>query len=393
MTAAKEQTLPQVDPELARYREDYPILSHTTYLNSNSMGAMPRAATEALRQYTEVWAKEGVEAWGPWSDVINEVADSAAKFFGGKPGDTILNQNVAFFQAQIASCLDFSGDRNKVVIEQLQFPNVIYVWEAHQRLGAELCLVPSDDGMTVPLERMLAAIDERTAIVPISHGIYVSGALQDVKAICKRAHEVGALVMVDAYQTVGSVPFDVDDWDADIVVGGSHKWLCGGPGTCFMWLKPELRKRLEPKITGWMAHADPFAFAPAPIEYTQNNWRFMGGTPSVPAYYVAREAYRNLHEIGIPRIRRHNLALCQIIIDRAQQLGLTVHSPVDHARRTGFVAVDFEGSEAVSKQLIQEHYKHDWRPNCGLRLGPHFYTTEEEVHKTMDRIAQLAGRA
>lgn len=390
MTGA-DQT-PRLDPELAKYREDYPILSHTTYLNSNSMGAMPRRAAEVLREYTEVWAKEGVEAWGPWVDVINETADSVARLFGGKPGETILNQNVAFFQAQIASALDFSGARNKVVIESLMFPNVIYVWERFKRYGAELSLVPSDDGMTIPTERMLEAIDENTAIVSLSHAVYVSGSLMDVKAICKRAHEVGAIVMVDVYQTLGAVPFDVYDWDADIVVGGSHKWLCGGPGTCFMWMKPEVHKRLEPKITGWMAHADPFAFAPAPIEYNTNNWRFMGGTPSVPAYYVAREAYRNLHEVGIERIRRHNLALCQIIIDRAQEKGLSIHSPTDHSVRTGFVAVDFPDSEAASKQLIAEHYKHDWRPNCGLRLGPHFYTTEEEVHRAMDRIIELAGR-
>lgn len=392
MSADLAPSTPKLDPELARYREDYPILSHTTYLNSNSMGAMPRQAVDALREYTDVWAREGVEAWEAWADVVNETADAAARFFGGQPGETILNQNVAFFQAQIASCLDFSGARNKVVIESLQFPNVIYVWERYQRSGAKLELVPSDDGMTVPTERMLEAIDETTAIVPLSHGIYVSGGLQDVKTICARAHEVGALVMVDVYQTAGSVPFDVRDWDVDILVGGSHKWLCGGPGTCFMWMKPDLHARLEPKITGWMAHADPFAFAPAPIEYSTNNWRFMGGTPSMPAYYVARAAYRNLLEIGVDRIRAHNLALCEIIIERAQKAGLTIHSPLEHGRRTGFVAVDFPGSEQASKQLVAEHYKHDWRPNCGLRLGPHFYTTEEEVHRAMDRIVALAGR-
>jgi kynureninase len=246
--------------------------------------------------------------------------------------------------------------------------------------------------MTVPTERMLEAIDETTAIVSISHGIYVSGALQDVRAICARAHEVGALVMVDVYQTLGTVPFDVREWDADLVVGGSHKWLCGGPGTCFLWVRPELRPRLRPRITGWMAHRDPFAFAPAPIDLAAGGWRFMGGTPSVAAYYVAREAYRNLHEIGIERIRRHNLALSRIVIERAQAHELAVHSPLDDAHRTGFVAVDFPGSEAASRRLLEEHLKHDWRPGCGIRLGPHFYNTADEVHRAMDRIAELAGR-
>jgi len=382
--------IPAIDPSLARYREDYPILADSTYMNSNSMGAMPRQATQALARYAEDWATQGVEVWTRWSELVDEVSDAAARFIGAPAGQTVLNQNVAFFQAQIASCLDFSGARNKVVMEALQFPNVIYVWERHQELGARVELVASDDGMTVPTERILEAIDEETMIVPISHGIYVSGALQDVKAICDRAHEVGALVMVDAYQTVGVVPIDVTEWGADIVVSGSHKWLCGGPGTAFMWMKPELHRRLSPRITGWMGHARPFSFEPAPIEYASTNWRFMGGTPSIPAYYVAQAAYQNLLEIGLPKIRAHNLALSRIILDRAQAAGLNVHSPVDDSQRSGFVAVDFPTSQAASKQLIAERYKLDWRPKCGLRLGPHFYTTQAEVERMMDRIVELA---
>lgn len=384
---------PALQPDLARYRDDYPILADTTYMNSNSMGAMPRQAAEALARYAADWARDGVEVWPHWFDLMEATADSAARFLGAPAGQTILNQNVAYFQAAVASALDFRGPRNRVVVESLQFPNVLYVWDRYRELGADLSLVPSDDGMTVPLDRILAAIDERTAIVPISHGIYVSGALQDVKAICRRAHEVGALVMVDVYQTVGAVPIDVHDWDADIVVGGSHKWLCSGPGTAFMWMKPELRERLHPRITGWMGHEDPFAFEPAPIRYATGHRRFLGGTPSMPAYYVARAAYDNLHEIGVDRIRAHNLALARIIIDRAQAHGLAIHSPLDDAQRTGFVAVDFPASEDASKQLIHERYKLDWRPNCGLRIGPHFYNTEAEVQRMMDRIVALAGRA
>jgi kynureninase len=382
---------PRIDPELARYRDDYPILASTTYMNSNSMGAMPSSAREALAEYCNVWQAEGVEAWDTWTKVIDSVADSAARFFNGSPGNTSLNQNVAFFEAAIASCIDWSGPRNKVVMEALQFPNVVYVWDRFRDLGANVELIPSDDGITVSLERILEAIDERTAVVPISHGIYVSGAMQDVTAICQRAHEVGAIVMVDVYQTLGVVPIDVQAWGADIVVGGSHKWLCAGPGTAFMWAAPELRERLRPRTTGWMGHADPFAFEPAPIRYAENAWHFMGGTPSIPAYYVAGRAYEPLHEIGVPRIRAHNVALCQIIIDRAQGAGLRIHSPIDHEQRTGFVAVDFDGSKTASERLVDEGFKHDWRPNCGIRLGPHFYTTEEEVHRTMDRIIELAG--
>jgi kynureninase len=382
---------PRLHAELARYREDYPILATSTYMNSNSMGAMHRGSADALREYTEVWAREGVEAWDHWPALINEVADTAARFFNGGTGNTTLGENVATFQARIASALDYA-ERPKVVIEELMFPNVIYVWERFRRLGVELELVPSDDGMAITTERMLEAIDERTSLVSLSHAVYVSGALFDVAAICKRAHEVGALVLCDVYQTAGVVPIDVAAWDLDLLVGGSHKWLCGGPGTCFLWVRPELRERLNPMTTGWMAHKAPFDMAPAPIVLAENSWRFVAGTPSVPAYYVARNAYRNLLEIGVERIREHNLALCQIIIDRALAAGLRVHSPLDGARRTGFVAVDFEGSEAASKVLIAERYKLDWRPNCGLRIGPHFYSTDGEVERMMTRVIALAGR-
>ncbi len=381
---------PKIDPELARYRDDYPILATTTYMNSNSMGAMPTVARDALQRYADAWQEQGVEAWHDWTGFIDEVGDTVAKFFGGAPGHTTLNQNVAFFQASIASCFDWSQPRNKVVIESLMFPNVIYVWDRYRDLGASLSLVPSEDGMTIATERMLEAIDERTAIVSISHAVYVSGALHDVQAICARAHEVGALVMLDVYQTAGVLPMDVTELGVDIVVGGSHKWLCGGPGTAFMWVRPGLREQLSPRLTGWMGHADPFAFEPAPIRYAPGPWHFMGGTPSVPAYYVAHAAFQNLLEIGVPRIRAHNLALSQIIVERARDAGLQIHSPLAPEQRTGFVAVEFSNSAEVSEQLIEERYKHDWRPGCGLRLGPHFYNTEEEVHRMMDRIVALA---
>lgn len=385
-------TTPAIQPQLARYREDYPILATSVYMNSNSMGAMPRAARESLTDYLDTWEREGVEAWTPWVQVVSETADSIARFFGGAPGHTALNQNVAFFQAAVATTIDFSGPRNKVVSEALMFPNVLYVWERFASLGAKLHLVPSDDGMNVPTERILEAIDEQTAIVSISHAVYVSGALLDVAAICRRAREVGARVMVDVYQTLGVVPFDVTEWGADFVVGGSHKWMCGGPGTAFLYSSPAVLPTLEPRLTGWMAHAAPFAFEPAPIRYAEGTWRMMSGTPSMPAYYVARAAHRNLHEVGLERIRAHNMALCNLVIARAQAADLTIHSPLDPHQRTGFVAVDFPGSQEVSHRLIDERYKHDWRPGCGLRIGPHFYNTEQEVHRFMDRVVELAGR-
>ncbi len=392
MVPTMSSTKAALDPSLAAYRSQFPILESSTYLNSNSMGAMPRAVPDALMAYCESWEREGVEAWEGWIHVHDETADLAGRFFGAGPGETVLGPNVAYFQSVVASCFDFTQRRNKVVIESLMFPNVNYVWERHRELGVDLHLVPSDDGMTIPTERILEAIDENTRLVSISHAVYVSGALQDVKAISKRAHEVGALVLLDAYQTVGCLPFSVYDLGVDMLVAGSHKWLCGGPGTGFFWAHPKLRDTLHPRIVGWWGHASPFAFEPAPIRMANSPWRFMAGTPTIPAYYIARAAYKILLEVGVEKIRAHNLALARVLIDRAQAAGLVVHSPTEDAHRTGFVAIDFPGSEEASHALIEERFKLDWRPNCGLRMGPHFYTTEEEVHRVMDRTIELAKR-
>jgi kynureninase len=381
---------PLRDEELARLRAGFPILARTTYMNSNSMGAMHVDVRAGLQAYADEWEREGVEAWDTWPAVVDATADGIAALFGGLPGETTLNQNVAFFMAQVASCFDYRAGRPKVVVESLMFPNVLYVWERYASLGAELELVPSDDGATIALERMLGAIDERTAIVPLSHAVYVSGALHDVKAIVRRAHEVGALVLLDVYQTLGVVPFDARELGVDMVVGGCHKWMCGGPGTCFLWMDPAVRERLAPRLTGWMGHAEPFAFEPPPIRYAAGGWRFMGGTPSMPAYYVAQRATALLAAIGLERIAAHNRELCELVIARAQAAGLQIRSPLDPAARTGFIAVDFPGSQAASRALIAEHYKHDWRPGCGLRIGPHVYNTADEVHRFMDRVVELA---
>jgi kynureninase len=374
---------------LESYRHLFPILETTTFLNSNSMGAMPETAEAGLAEYARLWATEGGEAWETWLPLIDEVAAMAGRFFGAAPGEVILNQNVSFFQNQIAGALEFTPQRNKVVMSALEFPSLLYVWERARRMGADLQLVPSSDGITVATERLLAAIDERTIIVPISHAYFVSAALTDVKALVRRAHEVDAYLFLDAYQTLGVLPIDVKALDVDLLVGGSHKWLCGGPGCAFLYVKPELRERFAPMATGWFAHAEPFAFELPPIRYAERTWRFMGGTPSVAAYYVAREAYKILLEIGVERIRRHNLTLTEHLIARAREAGLSIHSPIDPNARTGFVAVDFPGAEQATRTLIAERFKLDWRPNCGIRIGPHFYNTIDEIDRFVERAAEL----
>lgn len=378
---------------LHEYRPLFPILERTTYLNSNSMGAMPASVSAALGEYARQWATDGVEAWERWMPLIGEVADMAGRFIGADPGTVMLHQNVSYFQACVASCLEFTPKRNKVVLSSLDFPTVLYVWERFRKYGAELTIVPSDDGIDIPTERLLAAIDERTAVVPISHSYYVSSAVVDLAAIVRRAHDVGALVLADLYQTAGVMPIDVGTWDVDFATGGSHKWLCGGPGCCYLYVSPRIRERLEPRLTGWMGHAAPFAFEPPPIRYGEGAWRFMGGTPAIPAYFQAREGYRILLDVGVDRIWQHNRLLTQRLIDQARESRLTVHTPLDSARRAGFVAVDFPGADRAAHTLIAEGYKLDYRPNCGLRIGPHFYNTPEEIDRFVRRARELATKA
>jgi kynureninase len=282
-------------------------------------------------------------------------------------------------QAAIATCFDFRTPRNEVVYEALQFPSLTYVWREWERFGAAVRVVPSDDGRTVPTERIVAAITEKTAIAVISHAYYVSGALADVRAIQAHCRSVGALLCVDAYQTTGIYPYDVLDLDLDMATGGSHKWLCGGPGCGWIYVRAGLRESLRPAITGWMAHARPFEFEPAPTVHAPSMYRFGHGTPTIPGYVVAQPGHHIIAELGVPAIRRHNVRLTDRIAAMALERGLRVNTPLEAERRTGWIAIDFDGADRAYRALVAERVFVDYRPACGIRVGPHFYTTDEEI--------------
>jgi kynureninase len=225
-----------------------------------------------------------VRAWAEgWWDMPVTVGNEVARIIGADPGTVVMHQNVSICQSLVLSCLEPTPQRNKIVYSELNFPSVMYVYEAHARDGQlRIEIVKSDDGMTIPLERMLAAIDETTLLVPFSHVLFKSAFLQDAKAIIDRAHEVGAMVVLDTYQSAGTVPFSVKDLNADFATGGSVKWLCGGPGAGYLYVRPDLQATLEPKTTGWMAHEQPFAFDTA-HRYAPNITRFLHGSPAIPA--------------------------------------------------------------------------------------------------------------
>ncbi|HZV77418.1 MAG TPA: aminotransferase class V-fold PLP-dependent enzyme [Candidatus Babeliales bacterium] len=370
-------TLSGIGAELTR--REFPILANSTYLVSHSMGAAPLRARQALQTYWDEWAASGPEAWEAWMPRIAEIADGIGSIVGAPAGTCFLGPNVSVLQAALATCIDFRGDRNEVVYESLQFPSLTYVWREWERYGAVVRIAQSDDGRTVPTERIVDAITPRTALAVISHAYYVSGAIADVRAIARHCREAGALLCVDAYQTTGVYPYDVTAWDLDIVTGGSHKWLCGGSGCAWIYVKPSLIERFRPAVTGWMAHARPFAFEPAPIVHATSMYRFGNGTPTIPGYMVAQPGHQLVASIGVDRIRERNVALTQRIAALALERGLRINSPLEPERRTGWIGIDFDGADRACRRLIERRVFVDYRPGCGIRVGPHFYSTEDDV--------------
>jgi kynureninase len=378
-----------VDP-LLRYRLEFPILHTTTYLISNSLGAMPRGVAEAMREYTEVWATRGVRVWADrWWMFAREVGDQIGALMGAAPGSVSLHQNVTQCQAVVASCFDFSGRRNKVVYTDLNFPSVMYFWEAQRSRGARVHMVRNDDAVHVNTERLLDAIDEETLLVPISHVIFRSSYVQEARAIVERAHAVGAHVILDTFQSLGSVPVDVRDLDVDFACGGVLKWLCGGPGTAYLYVRPDHGRTLKPSFTGWTAHADPFAFEIGPTRYADPPYKFMNGTPNVPALYAAQPGLRIVSEIGVEAIRRKSQRQTARLIDLADARGWRVNTPRDPARRGGTVSIDMPSSQDVCARLLERDVLVDWRPKAGVRLSPHFYTTEEELDIAVAAVDEI----
>ena len=376
--------------DLLRYRSEFPILERTNYLISNSLGAMPRAVYDALHAYADVWATRGVRAWQErWWTLALEVGNEIGALMNA-PADSIsLHQNVTTCQAVIASCFDFTGKRNKVVYTDMNFPSVMYFWEAQRQYGAQVHMVKTDDGVTVPTNRLLEAIDERTMLVPISHVIFRSSYINDAKAIIDKAHKVGAHVVLDTFQSLGSVPVDIQSLNADFAVGGVLKWLCGGPGVAYLYVRPDLGQKLEPKLTGWFAHENSFAFATGPIRYADPPMRFMNGTTHIPAIEAARPGVKIIQQVGVHKIREKSKRQTARLIEFADRHGWRVNSPRDAEQRGGTVSIDMPDSEAISRELLARDILIDWRPKAGVRFSPHFYNTDAEIDAAMSAVVDI----
>jgi kynureninase len=374
-----QDPLPAAD--LERLRRRFPILATTTYLANHTLGAMPDDYAEALVQYTSEFATRGVRAWTEkgWWDSPVSVGDVLAPLLGAPLGSVVMLPNVTVAEWVVASCFDWTGPRRKVVYEAQNFPTVMYVWEAVA--GAEVVTVPHSDDL-------VDAIDEQTLLVPISHVQFKTAHMVDVEAIVRRAHSVGAHVVLDTYQSAGAMPLDYEKWGISFGVGGSVKWLCGGPGAGYLYVRPDLVDSLEPRLTGWQAHARPFAFEPGPIDYTESSMlRFAHGTPAVPALVAAAASYRVIREVGVDLIRARSLFLTQYLIDKALERGLTVNSEMRPNRRGASVVIKVPDEAGMEERLAAQKIIVDSRPGAGVRVGPHFFNTREELDAVLDALA------
>jgi len=376
--------------DLLRYRPEFPILERTNYMISNSLGAMPRAVYDALKGYADIWATRGVRAWDErWWMLSLEVGNEVGALMNAPKDSVSVHQNVTTCQAVVASCFDFSGERNKVVYSDMNFPSVMYFWEAQRAYGARVHMIKTDDGVTVPTDRLIDAIDESTLIVPISHVIFRSSYVNDVRAIIEKAHRVGAHVVLDTFQSLGSVPVDVGALNVDFACGGVLKWLCGGPGVAYLYVRPDLGRTLEPRLTGWFAHQDSMAFETGPIRYTDSPFRFMNGTTHIPALEACRPGLKIIHEAGVERIREKSKRQTARLIELADQHGWRVNTPRDAEQRGGTVSIDMPDSQQVRHELLARDVVVDWRPKAGVRFSPHFYTTDAEVDAAIAAVDEI----
>jgi kynureninase len=382
--------------DLARWRDEFPILARSVYMISNSLGAMPRRTARDLAEYAETWATRGVRGWEDrWWEMPREVGDKVARIIGAPAGSVSMHENVTTAHAVALSCLRPTGTRRRIVCAAMDFPSMMYLFRAHEAAGFEVTVVPAEDDLTVRTDRFLDAIDGSTAVVAFSHVLFRTSYIMEAAEIARRAREAGATVILDTYQSAGIVPLDVTALDVDFAVGGCLKWLCGGPGNAFLYTRPELRKQLKPTFTGWVSHRNPFAFDTNPVEdrdVRADAMGMMNGTPSIPAYYAALAGLDIVHEVGVQRIRAKSVELTGRLLALADQHGFRSAASRDPERLAGTVAINVPDALQVARTLKAREFLVDYRPPVGVRLSPHFYNTTDEVDRVMAEMASIVEK-
>jgi kynureninase len=380
------------DADVEYWRSEFPIVETCTYLVSHSLGAMPRTAADYLQRFADQWSTRGVRAWYEgWWEIGRETGNLLAPVLGVARDTISMHQNVTVAQGIIGSCFSFDGPRRKIVMTELEFPSNHYLFEGFRRYGADVVYVPAADPVRLDTQQFLDAIDERTLLVPLSLVLFKSAFITDAKAVIEKAHNVGAHVILDVYQGAGAVPMALEAWGADFAVGGSVKWLCGGPGAGYLYVRPDLAATLKPSFIGWAAHESPFEFATHAVRYAGSPERFQSGTPNVPSLYSARAGYEIVGAIGVDAIRARSLRLTRRLIDGALAAGLRLNTPVADHERGGSVVIDVANGAAAADELIRRGVIVDHRPGAGIRMAPHFYNTDEEIDRAIAALIEIAG--
>jgi len=373
--------------DLALIRKEFPILERCVYLISNSLGAVPEKALENLKKFYQMWAEEGVSAWQKeWWDLSREVGNQVAYFLGAREDEVTMASNATHCHWVVLSTKFLAQDerRKKIVMTDHDFPSMVYaVSKISDFRGWKLEIVKSNGNPAINVEDILKRIDEETLFVATSHVYFKSAYIQNIKQISARAREVGALTLIDGYHAPGIIPVDVKQLDVDFYIGGCLKWLCGGPGNAFLYVRPELSENLQPQLTGWFAHRDPFLFVQE-MEYARGGQKFMSGTPPVPCLYTASAGLDVLRKIGIPGIRNKSLSLTEVIINKAKERGYRLFTPEENNLRGGSVSISLPHVFPVKQALEKRDVKVDFRKGQNkepdvIRVGPHFYTKDEEI--------------
>ena len=376
--------------DLLQWRGEFPILNNSTYMISNSLGAMPRAVYESVRAYADSWGNRGIRAWEEgWWEMAVGVGDKIAPLIGAAASEISLHQNVTITEAIISSCFDYRGQRNKVVMVEQEFPSVQYFYNEQRRLGARIETVPSADPIRIDLEKLLSAIDETTLLVPISQVLFRSSYIVDARAIIERAHQVGAYVVLDVFQATGAIPLDVRGLGVDFAVGGVLKWLCGGPGVAYLYVREDLRSKLRPALTGWLAHRRPFGFETGAVDRREDSFGFLNGTPHIPAWYACGPGLDIINTVGVSAIREKSLRMTARLLADAKARGWKVNTPEDPEERAGTVSVECPYAAEVCRELVARNILMDYRPKAGVRISPHFYNSESECDFTLEQMAEI----
>ncbi len=375
--------------ELPDYRKEFPILEHKIYLNSCSLGALSIRSRDYILSFLKNWDDFGASAWYTlWMKELEIVRHMVARLINADSGEIALGHSISSLFGTIASCFEFH-DRNRVLVSELDFPSANYQWLARKKRGVETVVLSSDDGIHIPIERYRGALNDRTALISTSHVFYGTGHIQDVPSVQKAAREHGALCLFDAYQSTGQIPLDVKAMNIDMLASGGLKWLLGGPGITFLYIRNDLIRTFEPAAAGWFGTKNQFDFKPVTIEFQDNAQRFETGTPSIASVFALKGGLEIILEIGVETVHRITKQLTEELIDMLEKGGFSLRISSDPDNRSAIVVIQHENAKKAAGALKEQNIIVDYR-NEFIRVSPFFYNTPGDLETFLNVLRKVS---